>query len=303
MNQSDHKKNFSYMGLCLFILMLTVNIVQVILSVIVTVFAPESATSSWFLLINIFISMHVIGLAVYFLLMRPKEPQPAREKKSISPLRFAKIFIICMGATYLFNFVSLGINALIGLLKHSPVTNPLESVVAGGNLILQILIIAVSAPIVEELVFRKLLLDRLRPYGDRVAIWVSALAFALFHGNLSQALYAFVLGLIFAYVVIRTNNILYSMALHVLINLFGSAIMPLLAMSGNLALTMAAGLLVWVFLIAGIIFFIMELKHIELREGEITLSRSERFKTCYLNVGMILYFIICLALFVVAIFI
>lgn len=291
------------MGLSLFILMLTVNIVQVIFSVIVSVVAPAAVASSWFLLINIFISLHVVGLAVFFLLMKPKGAQPVREKKTISPLRFVKLFIMCMGVTYLFNFVSLGINALIGLLKHSPVTNPLATVVSGSNLVLQILIVAVSAPIVEELIFRKLLLDRLRPYGDRVAIWVSALAFALFHGNLSQALYAFVLGLIFAYIMIRTNNILYSMVLHVIVNLFGSAIMPLLAMSGSPALTMVAGLLVWVFLIVGIIFFIMELKHIELREGEITLPRSERFKTCYLNVGMILYFIICLALFVVSIFI
>ncbi len=297
----EHKKNFSYMWLSLFVLLLVVNLVQIVLGSVFSLISPTIVSSSWFLILCIFFSMHVIGFLVYFLMMKPRQPQPARDKTKISPLRFIKIFIICMGATYLFNFISLGINALISLIKHAPVSNPLASIATGESLILQVLVLSVSAPIVEELIFRKLMLDRLRPYGDMTAIWVSALAFSLFHGNLSQALYAFVLGLIFAYVVIRTNNILYSIGLHILVNLFGSAIMPLIALSGNTVLITIAGLLVYVFLIAGIIAFITEKKHIKLNKGEITLTGFERFKTHYLNIGMALYFIMCAIMFIAAI--
>ncbi len=297
----EHKKNFSYMWLSLSVVLLVVNLVQIVMGAIFSVIAPNIVQSSWFLILCIFVSMHVVGFLIYFLMMKPKQPQPAREKIKISPLRFFKIFIICMGATYLFNFVSLGINALIALLKHAPVNNPIASVATGDNLILQVLVLAVSAPIIEELIFRKLMLDRLRPYGDMTAIWVSALAFSLFHGNLSQALYAFVLGLIFAYIVIRTNNILYSIGLHILINLFGSTLMPLMALSTNTALLTIAGLLVYIFLIGGIIAFITEVKHIKLNKGEITLTGFERFKTHYFNIGMVLYFILCLVMFLMAI--
>lgn len=297
----EHKKTFSRIGLSLFVMMLVVNVIQILTGVVVSMIAPELTQNSWYTLILLFLSMHVIGFLIFYLMMKPEQPQPYKEKRTLSPLRFVELFIICMGLTYLFNFVSIGINSLIALIKQSPVTNPLEAVVSRSNLLLQILVIAVSAPVVEELVFRKLILDRLRPYGDRTAIWVSALLFALFHGNLSQALYAMVLGMIFAYIVIRTNNIRNSIALHVTINLFGSALLPMLAGSGILPLVMAAGILIWVFLIAGVILFIKEVRHIELEEGEITLKRSERFKIQYLNVGMILYFIFCLATFILAI--
>lgn len=298
----EHKKNFSYMGLCLFLVIVVVNALQIGITLLATLLSPGLLESSWFSMALVFITMHVCGLSLYYILMKPKEPLPIKEKSKLSVGAFIKIFIICMGATYLFNFVSIGINLLIGLLKHSPVGNPLDAVLANQNLPLQIFVVAISAPIIEEIIFRKLLLDRLRPYGDKSAIWVSALAFSLFHGNLSQALYALVLGMIFAYIVIRTNDIRYSIALHILVNLFGSAIMPLLANSSNIAFVLIAGLLVWVFLIAGIILAILNAKRVVLEEGEFQLKGFERFKTYYLNIGMILYFISCIIMFILVIF-
>lgn len=292
----QYKKSFSHMGLSLFVMVLVVMVVQSLLAVIAAFIAPIILTQIWFSLLLVFISMHIVAFSVFFLMMRPAKPGPVREKKKMSIRDFIVVFLICMAATYLFNMVSLGINYLIGLIKQSPVVNPLESVV-GGNLVLQILILSVSAPIVEEIIFRKLLLDRLRPFGDRTAIWVSALAFALFHGNLSQALYAMALGMIFAYVVIRTNDIRYSIALHIIINLLGSTVMPLLAGSALQPLIIVAALLVWGFLISGIILFVKNIKRIVLTPGEITLDRSVRFKTIYLNAGMILYFISCVLMF------
>ena len=108
--------------------------------------------------------------------------------------------------------------------------------------------------------------------------------------------------MIFAYIVIRTNDIRYSIALHILVNLFGSAIMPLLANSSNIAFVLIAGLLVWVFLIAGIILAILNAKRVVLEEGEFQLKGFERFKTYYLNIGMILYFISCIIMFILVIF-
>lgn len=287
------------MGISLFVMIIVVLIAQTLLSLVAALLMPAVVTEVWFSLLLVFISMHIIGFAVFYLMMKPSAPQPTREKKKMSVKDFIVILIICLGATYLFNMVSLAINYVIGLFKQSPVINPLDSVI-GGDIILQILVLAVSAPIVEEIIFRKLLLDRLRPYGDKTAIWVSALAFALFHGNLSQALYAMALGMIFAYVVIRTNDIRYSIALHMIINFIGSVAMPMLAASSFIPLVMAAGLLVWVFLIAGIILFFINIKRIVLTKGEITLDKSVRFKTIYLNAGMILYFIACLIMFLFA---
>ena len=46
-----------------------------------------------------------------------------------------------------------------------------------------ILTSVIIAPVMEELVFRKYLVDRLVPYGQKTAVVLSGLFFGLFHGN------------------------------------------------------------------------------------------------------------------------
>ncbi|MBR4467286.1 MAG: CPBP family intramembrane metalloprotease [Clostridia bacterium] len=79
-----------------------------------------------------------------------------------------------------------------------------------------------GAPVVEELVFRKTLLDVLHPYGQTCAATVTALLFGLIHGNSGQFFLAFFLGLLFAAVYQKTGRVIYTIALHFIINLTAS---------------------------------------------------------------------------------
>ena len=79
-----------------------------------------------------------------------------------------------------------------------------------------------AAPILEELLFRKLLLDRVHAYDPVTACFSSALLFALAHGNPAQFPYAFALGLLFSLVYLRTGKIMYTISMHMLINIIGS---------------------------------------------------------------------------------
>ncbi|XOQ47998.1 MAG: CAAX amino terminal protease self-immunity [Eubacteriales bacterium] len=81
-------------------------------------------------------------------------------------------------------------------------------------LILFFITIAVAPPIVEELIFRGIVLQRLRKFGDGFAIVGSALLFGLFHGNLVQIVFAFIAGLVMALVDVRTNSLLPSILIH-----------------------------------------------------------------------------------------
>lgn len=75
-----------------------------------------------------------------------------------------------------------------------------------------------AAPVVEELIFRGLLLRLLEPWGKRFAIVASALLFGLFHGNLVQIPYAFLVGLVLG-VVTMEYSIGWAMVLHMVNNL------------------------------------------------------------------------------------
>ena len=79
---------------------------------------------------------------------------------------------------------------------------------------LNVLVIGVFPALLEELLFRGVVLQGLRPAGDRAALVFSALMFGLMHGTLEQIPFAFVLGLVFGYIVIKTGNILWTMGLH-----------------------------------------------------------------------------------------
>lgn len=74
------------------------------------------------------------------------------------------------------------------------------------------------APIAEEILFRGLIQKTLVPYGKRFAVLGSSILFGLFHGNIIQAPYAFVCGLILGYTAAE-YSIGWAMLLHMINNL------------------------------------------------------------------------------------
>jgi len=75
--------------------------------------------------------------------------------------------------------------------------------------------VAVTAPVVEELIFRGIILQGLRRnYNAFVSVFTSALLFALFHLNPWQFPATFVLGLLLGWIMLRTQNIFLSILGH-----------------------------------------------------------------------------------------
>lgn len=96
------------------------------------------------------------------------------------------------------------------------------------SLVLNIVSTAVLPALVEEMIFRGYILGTLRQHGDGVAIVLSAVLFALFHGNVLQIPFAFILGLVLAYLTVQTDSIWPAVLLHfsnnlmsVLLSFFG----------------------------------------------------------------------------------
>lgn len=80
-------------------------------------------------------------------------------------------------------------------------------------------VIVISAPVLEEILFRGIILDGyLKNYKPWQGIIVSAFLFALLHGNLTQGIGAFGMGILFGWVYWKTNSIIPSMLLHFINN-------------------------------------------------------------------------------------
>lgn len=79
---------------------------------------------------------------------------------------------------------------------------------------------AIVPAFAEEFVFRGVVLQSMRRYGDAFAVGVSALLFACLHGNMTQMPFALVLGIVMGVLVIYTGSIWTGIFIHIFNNTY-----------------------------------------------------------------------------------
>ncbi len=109
---------------------------------------------------------------------------------------------------------------IIGFELTTPEMNTPSS--ATGR-ILFVIAIALIPPLTEESAIRGSILQPLRRYGDGFAIVACAIIFAVLHGNLVQAPFAFIAGIGLGYICCVTDSLLPAFAVHFLNNLYSVA--------------------------------------------------------------------------------
>ncbi|MDO5402093.1 MAG: type II CAAX endopeptidase family protein [Eubacteriales bacterium] len=92
---------------------------------------------------------------------------------------------------------------------------------------IQLLIVAVIPPFVEEFIFRGLFYHSYRKQGILAAAVLSGFIFGLFHFNINQFCYAFIMGIIFAYMVEATGSMWSSVLAHFAVNTYSVGMMAL----------------------------------------------------------------------------
>ncbi len=136
---------------------------------------------------------------------------------SMTPAAFFCLLSLCVGSQLV---SSVWISLLELFVNHFglSVMEDLESVSGASDTVSMFLYSSLLAPIAEEILFRGYVLRTLQPFGKRFAIFCSAFLFGIFHGNLLQTPYAFLVGLVLGYVTVE-YSIVWAMALHMVNNL------------------------------------------------------------------------------------
>lgn len=140
-----------------------------------------------------------------------------RPKQAMTWRGFGSLAVLLVSAQLVFQALAFVMELLLNLLGLS-LMESIAMASAGADTLSMFLYLSLGAPIVEELIFRGLILRGLEPYGKRFAIVASAVLFGLFHGNLAQSPYAFCVGLLLGYTAME-HSIGWSMVLHMLNNL------------------------------------------------------------------------------------
>ena len=120
---------------------------------------------------------------------------------------------------------SMVINLLIAMLPiHDKVYEETAEVFfRNTGLITQLVVIGILAPISEEFIFRGLIFRRGRDYfGFVLGALFSALSFGIYHGNLTQGIFAFIMGMLFCVLYEHYGTLWAPIAAHMANNLFAT---------------------------------------------------------------------------------
>lgn len=176
---------------------------------------PELTTNGWW----IFISMGIATLVTLFIIrkdntfLRPLKGQQATLGGAIG-FGILGFFLVFLG-----QIVAANLELVLGVDPGS--ANTEQFIEIAHSVPLAIFSIVFFAPILEELIFRRIIFGSLLPKTNFfVAALVSAIAFAVIHFDFTHILLYAVSGFIFAFIYHKTKRIMASIISHMLLNGF-----------------------------------------------------------------------------------
>ena len=135
------------------------------------------------------------------------------------------LWLLLIGAS-LATFANMLVAALQNILPVREYQETMNQITSGKSIWMLVFWMGIVAPVAEEMVFRWLIYFRLRDYMRMgMAMAVSGIFFGIYHMNLTQAVYASILGMMFAYFLEITGNLWASVLLHIGANCW-SVLMP-----------------------------------------------------------------------------
>ena len=164
------------------------------------------------------VTMIILTPVLYYSYRKDK----IKQKDFFSGGKKAGVLVYLITAVLSFS-LALGLNLLIAAIKLNeifPGYDQMAEQMFEESKIVVLLSSLIAAPIMEELIFRGLCYGRIRQFaGKGMTILITGLLFGLYHMNLVQLIYAFIMGMFFALLYERYREIRLTMLAHFAANL------------------------------------------------------------------------------------
>lgn len=227
---------------------------------------PQLYNSQYYYWLMYIVCVYMIQVPAFVLLCGGRGSlSPVQNKKKITVSDFFRLIVVCVSLTYIFNFVGAYVNDYIARWVGHPIINPLTTL-DNTNQVLMFACSGIISPFMEEVMFRGVMLKKVRPYGDKAAVWFTAITFGLFHGNFSQFFYAVVLGLVFGAIAVKTNRLVYTILLHIAINITGAFVVPAVVSSERPFVAEIGAYAVLAAIVIGAMLGMRMLPHLKVKE-------------------------------------
>ena len=145
---------------------------------------------------------------IYYFVKTYKKYEYFKTNEKLNAKDFSVYFALAFWIGNFFSFLIVLISSHKG---RTPVVAIYES------LYTDIIMTVFVAPVLEEIVFRGVIMNNLKKYGIKTAIIINSIFFALSHYNTDMIIPAFFTGIIFSYVAYK-YSIKYSILIHFFIN-------------------------------------------------------------------------------------
>lgn len=245
-------------------------------------------------------------------------PDKKPAKAAFPKMHAFAIFCICIVLIYAGSFLGEGLaSVLTGGRAQNIISNEALSTKAPYAKFVTIVLIG---PFMEELLFRKVLIDKTMRFGEKKAIVFSAVVFGLFHMNLFQFFYTAMVGTVLAYLYVKTGRVCIPFIYHAVINFLGGflpayirdsvdfeslsemgadAIAMEIAGNGTLKMQLVLSVAYYGImtgaLLLGVFFILKTMRNVNLRKYVSVARNSVFFKSAVLNIGFIaLFMLFCL---------
>jgi uncharacterized protein len=170
-----------------------------------------------------------------------------------TPNKAPKMFVLlgtisCIGTGMISSLIYLIYSTII---KHYGITIPQPDFTLPsqrGYLILFLMYVCLIGPILEEIIFRGFILKSMQKYGNLTAIIVTSILFSMFHLNLVQFINPVLMGIVLAFITIKSKSIFPAMIAHI----FNNTISLIATGVVSLKIPLVQGLFGSVYLVLGI---------------------------------------------------
>lgn len=311
------RRDFSRIGasLCLMVV-IWYALATVLEGALYAAVGGKGEAPNWVTYVGSGVPLYLIAMPIAVMLMGKSTVIETR-KFDMKPGLFFKLLLMCLPMMWAGSVFG---SMLSMVLSNGEATDRVADLAMQTN-IWNVVFLVIVGPVFEEWLFRKQLIDHTRKYSEKTAILLSGLAFGLFHMNLFQFFYAFLLGVMFGYIYMRTSKLRYSTAMHMIINFNGGVLAPWIltrvdldqldkvseaAENGNaaameqwasqnvegLAIMLVYFVLYGAVILAGFVLLIRNFKRFEFYTAPEELPRGTRAKTVCGNVGMIMFIMV-----------
>ena len=292
-----NKKSLSSLSVIISIALVSLILVQAILGVILALISPHVTANIYNVLMSLIFTVSMVVPIFIIKIFLPDASKNYRDasngnksSKGFDIKLFFIGFAVIVAVQALGEFIISKFGISSDLITNMAVYD--KSIV---GVILFTIQLAALPGILEELLFRKYILNSCRRYGSIFAIIVSSVSFALIHLNLSQGIVALLIGVLFSYITLKQSSVKTNIALHITNNLF--ATLEYVFENNEQALSVINYVYIGLAILGGIIFVVMLIKNRNYFKINLN-SPKEKYNKANLKDFVFNYYFIILIIFI-----